>query len=173
MGAAPKGWYLTRPMGTDIQSMRAEAERCVKRGELREALSLYEQIIAASPSDAAAAARAKTIGELVAADGGGAVAPRPGRVEPAPEVQSAEQRAEAMFERGDHAGALRTYAEILRIRPDHELARERHNQISALVASPDGHSEQRAPQRAQPQTREQVLVELRDRIASRRRPAAN
>ena len=156
-------------MAPDTETIRSDAERCVKRGELREALALYQQIVALSPGDANAARRVKTLEELVAAEGSSPALARPRREAPAP-AQSAEQRAELMVERGDHAGALRTYAEILRLRPDHKLAQERHNQISALLAE-SGDAARKATAPKEPMTREAALLQLRDRVASRRRAA--
>jgi hypothetical protein len=51
-------------MPPDVQSLRTEAERCVKRGELKEALALYGQILAADPTDAAATARIKALNDM-------------------------------------------------------------------------------------------------------------
>ncbi len=158
-------------MPEDANELRSEAERRVKRGELREALALYERVLEMDPADAAALSRVKTLNEMIAGDGS-QTPMRAASTEPAPMAQTAEQRAEAQMQRGDLRGALATYGELLRIRPDHQLARERHAEIEALLRASDraAAAPRAAPVAERPGLpKERILEELLRRIAERRR----
>lgn len=188
MHAVRAGFFAALPgRGTvgsrmDVESLRAEAERRIKRGELREALALYEQVAAHKPGDATAAGKVATLRELIAPDGAtvpgpdsfgprGNPAPTPApRTPGAAPTQTPEQRAEAHFEAGDFAAALAAWRAILAARPDHELARERVRELESLVgaAAPGaGRAPTGAPPAAGPP--EAVLRDLLERIAARRR----
>ncbi|MFN7134416.1 MAG: hypothetical protein ACK4N5_20215, partial [Myxococcales bacterium] len=78
---------------------------------------------------------------------------------------SAEQQAEMLFERGDYTGALATWERVLKARPDNQLARERLEEIRALLAL----RPQNAPEPALPADRNGMLEALLVRIASRRK----
>jgi tetratricopeptide (TPR) repeat protein len=118
------------------QSQRqADAERAVRRGELKEALSILRQMLAESPGDAQVQVRIAAIESLVQ--------PRElseARAVPvAPSIDftrppTLEQTAEMLLERGDVAGAIATYQRVLKDRPDHELARERCRELEDLHA---------------------------------------
>lgn len=153
----------------DPNAVRAEAERCIRRGDLREALALYREILASNPQDAATAGRIGALSELLSADGPAAPMPAPFRLATPPPAHTAEQRAEVLFEKGEYPAALAAYDEILRARPDHELARERHREIEALAGaalSPAkaGPSEPPLPRGS----RKELLEALLARIATRR-----
>jgi len=163
-------------MGSESEALKTEAERAVRRGELLDAVGLYQQVLEVNPDDAAAAARLKALSEQVSsADGSGA----PHRRSSPPLAQTAEQRAERLLEQGDPRGALAIYAEILRIRPDHQLAAERKQEIEvSLMANESaepGANAERQPDPAQPARgkpdREEFLTELLTRITRRRRPS--
>ncbi len=85
----------------DSATVRAEAERLIKRGELREALAIYRDLAANDPGDAAAAARVKTLAGMVDGDALPAVGPRPAASGAAPRPAPASRREilEALLDR--------------------------------------------------------------------------
>lgn len=155
---------------TQREQRQAEAERAVRRGELREALGLYRALLAEAP-DEVLRARIATIESLLQPDElAGRATPAP----PAPTLSrptTLEQAAEQRFEQGDIPGALSIYQRILSDRPDHELARERLAELQILapnvaVQVPPRPAAQ-AP--AQPQDPPALLEALLARIAERRK----
>jgi len=122
------------PPTPDLSKLEADAERALRRGELKEALQLYHQVLEECPDNPPVRARIASIEQLVqpselSARPAEAAAARPAREKP----PTPEQTAEMLFERGDYQGALAAYQRILQSRPDHALARERWNEISQLV----------------------------------------
>jgi tetratricopeptide (TPR) repeat protein len=149
-----------------IERLEAEAERALRRGELKEALRLYHQVLAASPDSPAVRTRIASIESLVQPS---ELAERP--LDQAPQRSARErpptpeQTAEMLFERGDYQGALAAYERILAARPDHQLARERHAEIGQLISLNPRSS---APP-SLPDDKEGLLEALLVRIASRRK----
>jgi tetratricopeptide (TPR) repeat protein len=145
---------------------QAEAERAVRRGELKQALFLYRRMLDEDPDDAAAKTRIAAIESLMQPHELSGLSLRTPAL---PSLDLArpptlEQTAEMLFERGDVAAALATYEMILKDRPDHDLARERMGELAQLMAltptvrKPD-----------LPQGKPEMLEALLARIASRRK----
>ena len=113
--------------------LMAEAERALRRGELKEALRLYHEVLALEPESPPVRARIASIEALVQPS---ELAERPVDLSPPRPAHekppTAEQTAEMLFERGDYQGALAAYERILQARPGHELARERLLEMQRL-----------------------------------------
>lgn len=149
-------------------TLALDAERAVRRGDLKEALALFRQLLALEPDSSAVRARIAAVESLLQPQelsAGRPAQPVPGSLsfERPPTL---EQVAEALFDRGDIAGAAATYERVLKARPGHQLARERLLEIQAAAAS---QPEQRPPSRALPRDKDRLFEELLARIASRRR----
>jgi tetratricopeptide (TPR) repeat protein len=152
--------------GPDRSQLASDAERAVRRGELKEALRLYRRLLECDPEDRGLRARIATIESLLQPSelAGRDVAP----IIPAASFDrppTAEQQAERLFESGDYAGALSAYEQILETRPGHQLAGERIQELRDLVAA-------FAPRPVTPmplQDRAGVLEGLLSRIGQRRK----
>lgn len=144
-----------------------EAERALRRGELREALEQYRALLAEAPDDPAVRARIAAIESLVQPKelAGGPAVPQPVPTFDLSRPPTLEQTAEMLFERGDVPAAIATYRRILQDRPDHDLARERCAELLDLHAL----SPHAPPSPALPRTRPELLEALLTRIASRRK----
>ncbi len=155
---------------TQREQRQAEAERAVRRGELREALGLYRALLDETP-DEGLRARIATIESLLQPDelAGRASAP----VQPAPTLgrpATLEQAAEQLFEQGDIPGALSLYQRILAGRPDHELARERLAELQVLAPNvPVQVPPRPLPTQPEPRDPPALLEALLARIAERRK----
>lgn len=157
------------PEQPPTSSLALEAERAVRRGDLKEALALFRRLLSFEPDSAALRARIAAVESLVQPrelSAGRPAQPPPGSLSferpPTP-----EQVAEALFDRGDIAGAEATYERILKARPGHQLAHERLLEIrAAAAAQPD----RTPPAPALPRDKDRLFEELLARIASRRRP---
>ena len=145
-----------------------DAERALRRGELHEAVAIFRSLLAREPGSLELQARIRSVESLLQPREVGAGRP------PSPPTGSLsferpptlEQVAEALFDRGDYAGAVSTYQRVLQARPDHLLARERLEEIRA-VAQHQPADEPRATEL--PLARDRLYEELLARIASRRR----
>ncbi len=151
----------------DRSQLASDAERALRRGDLKEAVLLYRRILERDPGDAAARARLATIESLLQpSELAGRSAPTPAPVAVGAERSATpEQLAEGMFENGDYPGALQAYQQILSARPSHQLARERLQELSELVRVT-------TPQPAKPRPlpdRESVLASLLARVGERRK----
>ncbi len=149
-------------------TLAVEAERAVRRGDLKEALALFRQLLAQAPDSSALRARIAAVESLVQPkelSAGRPALPPPGSLnfERPPTL---EQVAEALFDRGDLAGAAATYERILKARPEHQLAHERLLELRAAAATLP---ERRPPSQALPRDKVRLLEELLARVASRRR----
>lgn len=147
--------------------LEARAERCLRRGELDEALACFETLARDNPEDASLAARLAHLRETLQPMELQNVKAR-FREEHAPLGSSSPmQEGERLFALGDYAGAAAAYRRALQERPENELIRERLFELFHLA--------QATPQRASPTDkalpREPVhrLNALLDRVAARRR----
>ena len=93
---------------------QAEAERAVRRGELKQALAIYRELAREAPEDPLVPSRIATIESLLQPDEISVSGPAP--VPPASlslsRSATLEQTAEMHFERGDIKGAVATYERI-------------------------------------------------------------
>ncbi len=148
--------------------MEARADRALRRGELAEALGLYEALVRAFPDDAALALKLSNLrdslqpSELQALE-----ALRPPEAAFLPlSPSSPVQEGERLFVLGDYVGAAAAYRRALQERPDSELLKERLIELYRLskempLQSP---TDKALPEEAQPR-----LQALLDRVAARRR----
>ncbi len=146
--------------------MVARAERALRRGEISEAVSLYDTLCQAFPEDAALALKHVNLREMLQPSELLALRPQP-RPERAPLGPSSPvSEGERLFALGDYVGAAAAYRRALQERPDSELIRERLEELYRLaralpIQSP---TDQALPTEAEP-----LLHALLDRLAARRR----
>ncbi len=149
----------------DVEHEKAEAERALRRGDVKAALFGYGQLVKAFPEDAAIVSRFQAIRELVqhgelsspkaAADGGAA---------------TLSSQAEAAAARGAHAEALALYRRALEERPGNQLYLERMGELMAELrrGAPAPAPPPAPPQPAAFDARA-LLEELLSRVRARRR----
>ncbi len=149
--------------------MQARAERALRRGELAEAVSLYETLVRECPSDEALSQRLAQLRESLQpmelqALQRASAAPREERLTLGP--SSPIQEGERLFALGDYAGAAAAYRRALQQRPDNELIQERLLELFQLARVTSGRS---PTDRALPKETEPLLQALLDRLAARKR----
>ncbi|AEI67527.1 tetratricopeptide repeat protein [Corallococcus macrosporus] len=148
--------------------MESRADRALRRGELTEALGLYESLVRAFPADAALAVKLANARELLqpaeleVMQAARATASIPLPVGPSSPVQEGER----LFALGDYAGAAACYRRAVQERPDSELLKERLIELYGLAKAMPLQS---PTDRALPDKAEPRLQALLDRVASRRR----
>lgn len=155
-------------MTVDRASLETQAERSLRRGELSEALSLFQSLAAAFPGDAQLAARIRDLSESLqpaelhrlprdAAD-----LPVP------PPSDDPAQEGERLFALGNYAAAAASYRAAVAADPENDLLRERLEQLYQLALAtsrPSANGRSGAP----PPDPARVLSTLLDRISTRRR----
>lgn len=147
--------------------MQTRAERALRRGELADAVSLYEQLAHAFPADPALAQKLALLRESLQPMELQKSRPPPLPEEPPPSTPSSPvQEGERLFALGDFAGAAAAYRRALQERPDNELIRERLLELYHLATASPVHS---PTDRALPKRPEDRLHALLDRLAARRR----
>lgn len=149
--------------------MQARAERAVRRGELADAVELYETLVQAFPEDEALVQKLALLRESLQPMELQAQKARPpptreGRIPQGP--SSPVQEGERLFALGDYVGAAAAYRRALQERPDNELIKERLVEIYRLATTTPVHS---PTDRALPKEPEPLLEALLDRLAARRR----
>lgn len=153
------------------EQLVARAERCLRRGEMAEALRLFEDALRESPGDEGILRKLAHLRESLQPSELQSVMFTPPPI-PLPErsvgVLSPEQEGERLFAVGDYVGAAAAYRRALRDRPDSELIRERLVELFNLAqAAPQPKpSDGRLP--ADPEARLKALLE---RISNRRKIA--
>ncbi|HEX8823499.1 MAG TPA: tetratricopeptide repeat protein [Archangium sp.] len=148
--------------------MVAHAERALRRGELTEALSVFETLCRAFPDDAVLAGKLANVREMMQPEELQALRSSPSpRSEPIPQGPSSPvTEGERLFALGDYAGAAAAYRRALQERPDSELIRERLVELYRLARALPVHS---PTDRKLPRQTEPLLHALLDRLAARRR----
>jgi tetratricopeptide (TPR) repeat protein len=149
--------------------LQARAERAKRRGELAEAVSLYETLARAFPEDEALAQKLALLREsLQPMELQALQRPRPPAHEERPSLapSSPVQEGERLFALGDYAGAAAAYRRALQERPDSELIKERLVELYRLATTAPVHS---PTDQALPKEPEPLLHALLDRLAARRR----
>jgi tetratricopeptide (TPR) repeat protein len=142
------------------------AERQLRRGNLREALALFEELSAAAPLDVRLRQRAETVrGMLQPSELTNAKAASPAAALPEPSAASPVAQAEACADRGDWARAIALYEQAVRERPEAALLRERLAEIRGLA----GDLAPRSATQALPQDRRAMLEALLERVSAQRR----
>jgi tetratricopeptide (TPR) repeat protein len=141
------------------QQLEHKAERALRRGELRDAVTLLRQLVTACPDDAHARDKLAQLeaslepGELMSAKAGF-------RSEASNVYASPQHQAEALAGRGDFAGAITIYQRLISQAPDADLLRERLAELQQLA---------QATARVPTVSREQLYEHLLERISARRR----
>ncbi len=147
--------------------MQARAERAMRRGELAEAVSLFEALQREFPEDATLAHKLALLRESLQPMELHSPKAAPPRSEPLPLGPSSPiQEGERLFALGDYAGAAAAYRRALQERPDNELIRERLLELYRLATAAPVHS---PTDQALPKEPEARLHALLDRVAARRR----
>lgn len=147
--------------------MQARAERALRRGELADAVALYEQLAQSFPDDQALAQKLALLRESLQPMELQKSRPPPAREEARPLGPSSPvQEGERLFALGDFAGAAAAYRRALQQRPDNELIQERLLELYRLATASPVHS---PTDRALPKKPEDRLQALLDRLAARRR----
>jgi tetratricopeptide (TPR) repeat protein len=147
-------------MPDERRTLEASAERHLRRGELREAVSLLQQLVQTYPGDAALIERLAQLEEnLQPAE---LMSPKAALRSDPKIAPSPMHDAEALASRGDFAGAITIYRQLLAQNPAAELVRERLAELFQLAQA-------RSPARPTGSSRAQVLEHLLERITSRRR----
>lgn len=146
----------------DRHTLEARAERCLRRGELSEAFSLYRELAAAFPEDGTLKNRIAELEEsLQPAELMNAKSNFKAEPEGAP--RSATEEAERLASVGDYGGAIAGYRKLLSARPDNDLVKERLQELFTLAQAS-------APRPSAPtRHREAVLGEILSRIGARKR----
>jgi tetratricopeptide (TPR) repeat protein len=148
----------------DRQTLESRAERCLRRGELSEAFTLFRELVAAFPNDGVLRHRVEELeGALQPAELMSAKANF--RSEPESTSLSATEEAERLASAGDYGGAIAAYRRLLSQRPDNELVKERMNELFDLARASS------TPRQSAPShRREAMLGDILSRISARRRP---
>ncbi|MCE9670253.1 hypothetical protein LY474_20860 [Myxococcus stipitatus] len=150
------------------EEMEARADRALRRGELAEALDLYEALSREFPGDAALAGKLGHLRDsLQPMELQVLEAARPPEEPTLPlGPSSPAQEGERLFALGDYAGAAAAYRRALQERPDNELFKERLLELFQLAREMPLQSptDKALPKAAQPR-----LQALLDRVAARRR----
>jgi tetratricopeptide (TPR) repeat protein len=147
--------------------MQARAERALRRGELAEAVGLYEALLREHPDDEALGQKLALLRESLQPmelQSPKAAAPKRESVPLGP--SSPIQEGERLFAIGDYAGAAAAYRRALQERPDSELIKERLVELYRLAQAAPVHS---PTDRQLPKEPEPLLQALLDRVAARRR----
>lgn len=148
--------------------MQARADRALRRGELAEAVGLYEALAQQFPQDEALAQKLALLRESLQPMELQSAKARP-PIHEAPVTQgpsSPVQEGERLFALGDYAGAAAAYRRALQERPDNELLQERLVELYRLATISPRHS---PTDKALPKEPEHRLQALLDRLAARRR----
>jgi tetratricopeptide (TPR) repeat protein len=148
--------------------VEAKAERYLRRGEMSEALALYQTLLEQHPEDEALQRKVAHIQEtLQPHELQAARAPtRPEPTESHLHPSGPEQEGERLFALGDYVGAAAAYRRALNERPGSELIQERLLELYRLAKAAPRHS---PTDSALPRDREGLLRALLDRISARRR----
>lgn len=148
--------------------MEARADRALRRGELVEALDLYEALLLAFPDDGALADKLANLREsLQPLELQKLEAIRPPEEPELPlGPSSPAQEGERLFALGDYVGAAAAYRRAVQERPDNELFKERLIEVYRMAKEMPLQSPTDKALPKAPQPRLQALL---DRVASRRR----
>ncbi|MFY1827919.1 hypothetical protein ACN47A_18510 [Myxococcus fulvus] len=148
--------------------MEARADRALRRGELVEALDLYEALILAFPGDGLLADKLANLREsLQPLELQKLEASRPPEEPELPlGPSSPAQEGERLFALGDYVGAAAAYRRAVQERPDNELFKERLLEVYRMAKEMPLQSPTDKALPKAPQPRLQALL---DRVASRRR----
>jgi tetratricopeptide (TPR) repeat protein len=145
----------------------SKADRAVRRGEMSEAVRLYEDALKQNPSDAALATKLDHLrASLQPSELMSGKIPVPEQSGPHLVPMTPEQEGERLFGLGDYAGAAAAYRRALRDKPDSELIKERLFELYRLAQTAPRHS---PTDKALPKEKDALLKALLDRISARKK----
>ena len=148
--------------------IESRADRCLRRGELGEALAMFQTLTAAFPEDATLQVKLATVQESLQPSE--LINPKANFGHEASTRTSVpatpEQEGERLFALGDFAGAAAAYRRALEKKPDSALIRERLEELYRLARSAPRNS---PTDSALPKDPAELMQALLDRIAARRR----
>ncbi len=146
--------------------IKADAERALRRGELKDALLLFQQLHKITPSDHTLQSRIQAIESVLEPESKFSAEPAiKNRQASRPPTQ--EQTAEMLFDQGDFSAAIATYSRIVQSRQGHQLAQERLQEIKTIqTLQPETIP---APRTSHPGNVYEFLEMLLMRIAGRRK----
>ncbi len=141
--------------------------RAKRRGDLADAVALYESLVAAFPEDAGLAGKlAQLRDSLQPMELHSPKARFRDEAGPSQRPSSPAQEGERLYALGDFVGAAAAYRRALAERPDRELLKERLLELFRLAQAAPKHS---PTDQALPRDPAARLEALLDRLASRRR----
>jgi tetratricopeptide (TPR) repeat protein len=143
-------------MSEDRDTALAQAERLIRRGELREALAALLALVRQHPADEHLKQRLVAVRSLV--DDPPKQPPKTGSFPP-------EQVAEAFAAKGDLKSAVAIYEKLHQFRPDHVPTRERLAHFRALTRPPSAPTPAPVPAPL-PSDPRALLEELLRRVAA-------
>lgn len=140
-------------------SIVSTAERALRRGDLSQALRLFQSVAAAFPDDEAVREKLALVQESLQPAELTSAKARITAEQPA--VTSPIDAAERLASQGKIKEAIAAYRQVLASHPDSPLVRERLTELFSMVQA-------QAP-RAPAPSKEALLTELLDRVGLRRR----
>ncbi|MBU8894561.1 hypothetical protein DRW03_08560 [Corallococcus sp. H22C18031201] len=148
--------------------LEARADRALRRGELAEALGLFEQLARAFPTEEGLAHKLVLVRESLQPHELQHLQNRPREPHELPSLgpSTPMQEGERLFALGDYVGAAAAYRRALQDRPGNELLQERLLELYELARALPVQS---PTDKALPPEPEDKLQALLDRLASRRR----
>lgn len=153
-----------------LQELVSRGDRALRRGDMSEAVRLFEEALRAAPQDEGIQRKLANVRENLQPSELQSVmfTPPPAPAELPPLAVTPEQEGERLFALGDYVGAAAAYRRALRDKPDSELIRERLVELFQLAQAAPRHqpTEQKLP--ASP---EEKLKALLDRISARKKLA--
>jgi len=155
-------------MTPDVRAeTESRAERALRRGDLADAVSLYETLVAAFPGEAPLARKlAELRDSLQPMELHSPKARFRDEATVSQRPSTPAQEGERLFALGDYAGAAAAYRRAVAERPDSELLKERLLELFRLAQAAPRHS---PTDQALPRDPAARLEALLDRLASRRR----
>ncbi len=140
--------------------IESRGDRALRRGELAEAVTLFESLAAAFPDDGGLRRKLARVREsLQPAELHSAKATFQDSGSGPPQEDSLEAEGERLLSIGDHPGAIAAYRRALEQKPDSELIRDRLGELFRQVQGSAPRSDPTA-----------LLRGLLERVTSRRKP---
>ncbi len=146
--------------------LEVRADRALRRGEVSEALALFEQLASAYPDDAALKTKLDNLRETLQPMELSSAKTRSADRATGMPPSSPEAEGERLLALGDFPGAISAYRRAFTQRPDSVLVQERLAEIFRLARAAPNTS---PTDTKLPREQEPMLRALLDRISARRR----